>query len=282
MLIVSFVQSEFQERIALLTFPGAKIVKIRRHLLQRIFDTIYALIFLMFRTKHFQKIIIHDHRNPLVLFAIVMCNMKRKFINKLYIGDDGMYSVLVDIHGSKYLYWNTRYIKKILMKYFEKKILNVNRLQTLKKINTGFFKSKYFVSYFDKIQRIKPTFHTKNIFIDQPGVIKSMSIKSRSEFIKKLELISDLTIVLHPRQDNASIYYPKKFKTIRCFSTESEIRAANKSLKIFGFFSTTMLAASEWEFNVTCFQLPHELPNSMKSYGMACSNIIKLKQTKNL
>ena len=63
---------------------------------------------------------VHDHRNIIVIALIlILPKRQRKF---LFIGDDGMHSILVDIYGSKYLYNETHHLKKILMRIIEDKI----------------------------------------------------------------------------------------------------------------------------------------------------------------
>ena len=66
-----------------------------------------TLLFLkaLFLILNNQSVCIHDHRNSiLVALLLILPSSKR---GNLFIGDDGMHSLLVDIFGTRYLYYET-------------------------------------------------------------------------------------------------------------------------------------------------------------------------------
>ena len=274
MTVVSFVQSEFQARLVRNTLPNSSIVVMPRNNWKYVIDIFLLTYQLLFSLLINKKVIIFDHRNPLIIISAVFSIFSNASLRNIYVGDDGMHSVLVDKFHDKFLYWRVKPLKKVLLRLVENRILNFNRIQSLVEIKrTGDCDTEY-RSYFDTVSCKTRSFKSKNIYIDQPGILEAMSNSNLQSFLNDLKKHSDILVLLHPRRKSSGIFSDAGIPVTQLADTETEIRSCCPDISVHGFFSTTLLGAKHWGARIFLYELPREMEDAFKTYGQACQATI--------
>jgi hypothetical protein len=109
--LLRIVETEFQSYFA---DEGDLVVTFARSFYKRLVDYSYISLRILL---HSGVLVIHDHRSPLLPIAIILKK-------KIRIGYDGLYTDLVRLNPS-YIYQNTSCLKRIIIRFFVEKILNL-------------------------------------------------------------------------------------------------------------------------------------------------------------
>ena len=209
-----------------------------------------------------------------MLFILTLIIVPKFLSNKnLYVGDDGMHSILVDLFGKKHLYISCSTIKKKIMKLVEEEILKTNRLQC----NLNIRSYKYDSVFKDKIVRRNRAIGGGNytLFIDQPGLMTNY-LKCDEQYINKILYENNCqTVLVHPRSSKRDLnaYKELNFRIIRPENSEEYIIDNNIS-NVIGLHSTLLLFCAKNMINVT-FLLPPTNCNYDNDYIQDCKKVFK-------
>lgn len=212
-----FVESTFQLQLAR-EIKGVKNIYYSENSTLNKLIKLPRIIYLIIRNEN---IYIYDHRNSLLIVAMIINVWNAK---KIYIVDDGFHSILVDKLGSKYLYRQTNFFKKIIIWFFQSKILKCKRF---KQIDANFKKD------------VVLTNCKYAVFVDQSDFEISLQNK-----IKDIESKYDFfDFAKHPRNDKYNLF---------SYSNDSFENLVNSKIKrdFYGVYSTGLLYALKNDHNV--------------------------------
>ena len=212
---------------------------------------------------------IHDHRNSiLVALLLILPSSKRR---NLFIGDDGMHSLLVDIYGTRYLYYETSRIKELLMKLICNEIIKTNRYQQILNLP----RQSYFNFYNGnkvKNKSLKTT-DSETIFIDQPHIIREY-LKTNPHYLKEiLDKNKCKKVLLHPRNRQYCTFKILGLVTIKPKCAETFI-INNNIKKVIGLHSTLLMFCAMNNIKIEFLKPPSETYYN-KKYIYDCQSIIK-------
>lgn len=176
---IFIVESEFQFRLA--KANEAKLDKIVNLTGKQIFVKIFFTIFLIRYRSPKTKFISADHRSIATLILVMINAFCR--IN-IFVMEDGFHTLLVDECGAKHLFWNCSHIKKFIMGFFKKEILNLKRYRAIGK-------------YCNQIIQEQKASRSYVFFVDQPGLTSHNDIISVEQISKKLK--RPCVLLSHPR-----------------------------------------------------------------------------------
>lgn len=274
MVDLSFVESEFQLSVASVVTPNADVIFVRRRLISRLIDSLVAtsqLLLALFRKK---RIVIYDHRNPLVLVAIMVCKVSPSRFEYVFVGDDGFHSLIVDKFQQKFLYWRSNYVKAYLLKKFQDELLSFKRLHCLKDMRSYSPRGSIFIDYYGGLADDGNSCCGSVIFIDQPAIVESMPSHEFAGFAKMLKIYTNLEIILHPRRRDLGIYTDLGFSCRSSDNINLELRAASQPVKVIGFFSTVLLAAKRLGHEIQILKIPSSIDEFAQQYACAAIEII--------
>ena len=272
---ISFVQSEFQMKVANVIAPGTRIILVRRPLYCRIFDTFVSATILLFFIFSRKKIAIYDHRNPLVLIAAVLCKWFPCYFGQVYIGDDGLHSLMVDRYKNRFLYWQTKPLKAYLIKKFEKQVLEFKRSHAIKDMREYSAAGSLFFDFYGNLEKSQTSTQIGSaIFIDAPAVLNCMQLNEINELTDMLSMYNRIEIILHPRRKDVSFYEKLGFATRLSPNIESELRTLDKTVEVIGYFSTVLLAGKYYNHKIKVLDMPICTNREFKEYANAGLKII--------
>jgi len=274
MIDISFVQSGLQLSLATTISPNSQIVNVRRPLRYRILDTLIATVQLISALFVQKKIAIYDHRNILTIIATALCKAAPSRFNCVYIGDDGMHSLIVDKYGRKHLYWRTSIFKKILLKALEKEVLSLKRIHSLKDMRSYSTRDSIFVDFYNLLGKSEKTLIQSSIFIDQPGVVDAMTTQEIADLVTELNRYNHIEIILHPRRGDDFFYKNLGFVTRASPNIEVELNCLNKSFEVVGYFSTVLLAGKRFGHKIKVLEIPLSMGEELRDYAKAGLAII--------
>ena len=274
MIDISFVQSEFQLSIANTVTPNSQVVNVRRPFRYRIFDTILACTWLLSALFLRKKIAIYDHRNILTVIAVALCKVAPSRFDCVYIGDDGMHSLIVDKYGETYLYWRTKTLKKLQLKALEKGVLSLKRIHALKDMRSYSVKGSIFIDFYSCLDTCEASPINSAIFIDQPGILDFMDEKEAAAFAEELRFYKDIEVIMHPRRKDHSLYRSLGFRARTSPNIEVELKTLNESIEVIGYCSTVLLASKRFGHKVRPLVIPVGMERELKDYANAGLAII--------
>ena len=274
MIDISFVQSEFQRSIAGTITPDSQIVNVRRPFKHRIFDTISACVQLSSALFSRERIAIYDHRNILVIVAVVLCKVFPSRVDCVYVGDDGLHSLIVDKYGDKYLYWRTKTFKKVILRKLEKEVLLHKRIHALKDMRTYSVQGSIFIDFYSRLTTRIESPNKSAIFIDQPGVIDAMTPTEITDLSVLLGSYKDLEVIAHPRRGDDGFFEELGFSSRESPSIEAELKSLDTSIDLVGYFSTVLLAGKRFGHKITPISLPVGVSEEFKDYARAGLSVV--------
>ena len=223
----------------------------------------------LFLTLNNQSVCIHDHRNSiLVALLLILPSSKRR---NLFIGDDGMHSLLVDIYGTRYLYYETSRIKELLMKFICYEIIKTNRYQQILNLPSQRYCNIYNGNKVNN-KSLKST-DSESIFIDQPHIIKEY-LNTNPDYLKEiLDKNKCKKVLLHPRSSHDSTYEMLGLVTIKPKCAETFI-INNNFKKVIGLHSTLLMFCAMNNIKIE-FLKPPSVTYYNKKYIYDCQSLIK-------
>ena len=239
-----FVESSFQDKLAKEIAGPKNIIYLEKSLLVRL-RQIPRILGLIFKGS---DIYIGDHRNFIVLLSLIV-GFYRKI--NLYVLDDGLHSVLIDRYGAKYLYRETNWAKRLVMRLYEERIINLRRYNC---IPSGFKKDP-------PVNK-----HDIAVFIDQGDLelilldrIKEIESNYRSFYFAK-----------HPRNKRYNLlnYSDLSF---------DDLIFSDAKKDVYGVYSTGLIYALKRGHNVFLIRgdvLKDEIPELEFSYVTDIQNIL--------
>ena len=187
-------------------------------------------------------IVVHDHRSPVVMIFILL-ELVLGLDRRIYIGDDGLHSLLVDKYREKYLlHWNVGAVKRVLLKRFSRRILSLPRITFHRQLGVSYPPG---TKFFDIARLSDPwkriTDGSSAIFVDQALEVEGLVSESfLSDFLLKArEKNDDLLIALHPQRKQV----PDIFRGVGLFNGDlvDTLVRSRKGLTLYGYFSTALL-----------------------------------------
>lgn len=277
MIDISFVQSEFQFSVATTVTPDSKTIFLRRSLGFRIYDTILGCSRVTLALLRKKRIAIYDHRSLLAVFAAFMCSLFPSRLKFVFIGDDGMHSLIVDKYGAKHLYWRVKIFKKFLLKKVEPTVLSFKRIHALKDMTAYSVEGSIFIDYYNHFVAKKTSSLSPVIFVDQPGVIDTMDSIELNALYDLLTSYDDIEVIAHPRRENYEIFRCLGLPFRKSHSIEEELKCSDSRVEIIGFFSTVFLGGCCYGHHITSLPLPKSFSIAFKEYSDAGLSIIHEK-----
>lgn len=269
MIDISFVQSEFQLSIVGTITPNSQVVNVRRPFRHRFFDTILACAQLISALFSRKKIAIYDHRNILAVVAVFLCKAVPSRFDCVYIGDDGLHSLVVDKYGEKYLYWRTKSFKKAILRKLKKDILLHRRIHALKDMRSYSVEGSIFIDFYSRLTTRTESPIKSAIFIDQPGVIEAMTPAEITNLSVLLGSYKDLEVIAHPRRGDDGFYKELGFISRTSPNIDAELKSLDASIDLVGYFSTVLLAGKIFGHKITPISLPVGVSEEFKGYARA-------------
>lgn len=221
-----------------------------------------------------KKIAIYDHRNILALAAVLLCKVFPSRFDYVYIGDDGLHSLVVDKYREKYLYWNTSSFKKAVLKRFYKDILFFRRIHALKDMRAYSVAGSIFIDFYNLLVPGNKLIASSAIFIDQPGVLQAMNSAEIINFSELLRSYKNLEVISHPRRGDDKFYQKLGFLSRTSPNIVAELKSLDTSIDLIGSFSTVLLAGRIFGHKITQIPLPVAVTEELKDYAVACFGVI--------
>lgn len=240
----------------------------------RILDTFTALCRMLLALLRQKNIVIYDHRNPLVVIAAIICRIFPSRFKCIFIGEDGLHSLIVDKYQQKFLYWQTTSLKAFLLKKVEVEVLNFKRIHALKDMRAHSATGSLFVDYYSCLGKAQTSLIGSTIFIDAPAVMDSMDLGEISEFSAMLKTYKNVEIILHPRRQDHSFYKRLGFAARYSPDIEAELSAADKTIQVIGYFSTVLLAGKYYNHKIKALEMPMSTTAEFKEYANTGIRII--------
>lgn len=272
MIDFSYVQSAFQHRVSHTVCPQSKIIDLSRGKVARYISYMAGSIHLIYQLLNGRTVVVHDHRNPLVLIACIVIKIFPAIYKQVYLGDDGMHSILTDRYGEKFLYRETSFIKRVLLTLFKKQILVIKRFQSLQNSLDVVVEGSIFVSFYDNLETSKLKLQSKILFVDQPLLIDLMSPAELESLKLFLMSLGEVKVLIHPARVTGSFSNELPFETYSSFSIENELKSAPPNFMLVGFFSTLFLCAVHNDLKMKILTMPNSSSNEEKAYSIACVN----------
>lgn len=274
MIDVSFIQSEFQLSIATTVSPSSRIILLRRPLGFRIYDSFLGISRLTIALLRKKRIAIYDHRSLLASYAAFICKFFPSRMQFIFIGDDGMHSLIVDKYGAKHLYWRTKIFKKFILKKVESTVLSFKRIHALKDMTAYSAAGSIFVDYYSHFDTKKTLSLRPVIFIDQPGVIDKMNSAELKSLSNLLSSYDHIEVIAHPRRENYVFFRRLGIPYRKCDSIEEELKCSVEKIEIIGFFSTVLLGGFYFGHHIISLPLPKSFSRAFKEYSDAGLSLI--------
>ena len=275
MIEYSFVESAFQKRVALVVTPNTEIQMLQHGIMSRSIYIIKCTVIIFLCLIGNRKFAIYDHRNiNIFLFLVITIPCKHKR-DLMYVGDDGLHSLVVDQFKEKYLNWNTHYLKKFVLSIYRKPILELKRLHALQDNRKVSPKGSIFIDYYDQQEKSKSQPQKyKVLFIDQPTMVENLDDLELNKLKNRLKSEEDIKILLHPSRKNFSIFNDLNIETFRSNNIERDLKHLRHKVKVISYCSTVLIAALKYNHDV-CILESGGLDVYIKDYTNACIESIR-------
>lgn len=216
--MIFFAESEFQLSMIRTNFPLCKnVYYVRDYKFAKVFIIPFFLSIQFFKKGSFNCVSC-DHRSLSTIIAILLSQILP--IN-VFIGCDGLHSIMIDQKKYMHLYWNVSKFKVLLLKVCENYIIKAKRIHLLE-------------NYANSLSLNYKICSRTVFFIDQPGLTTVKDIIFVSNYAFKNDF--NFYLVLHPRSLTCYSKFP-----IWDFSS-NEIYSSNSI--IIGYASTVLFLSN--------------------------------------
>lgn len=214
-----------------------------------------------------KNVVIYDHRNLLAIIAAFTCKIFPSRFGFIFIGEDGLHSLMVDKYKKKFLFWQTSPVKEFLLKRVGDQVLSFKRLHAIKDMRTYTVPGSIFMDFYGYYGGECKKTTTSVLFIDAPAVMDCMNSCEIKDLSALLKTYTNVEIILHPRRKDHSFYDDLGFSCRYSSNVEEELSISIKKIEVVSFFSTVLLASKYYNHKIKVLDMPSATKNEFKEYA---------------